>query len=98
MEKREMIEERELNNLEGVCAGVPMVTWPQFQDQFYNEKLVVQVLRIGVSVGAQNGVNSVLFGDEEKSGVVKHEQLRRAIEMVTEDGKEGNDRRERAKQ
>ncbi|GKA13246.1 UDP-glycosyltransferase 73C6-like protein [Tanacetum coccineum] len=84
--------------LEGVCAGVPMVTWPQFQDQFYNEKLVVQVLRIGVSVGAQNGVNSVLFGDEEKSGVVKHEQLRRAIEMVTEDGKEGNDRRERAKQ
>nr|GEX00799.1 putative UDP-glucuronosyl/UDP-glucosyltransferase [Tanacetum cinerariifolium] len=58
--------------LEGICAGVPMVTWPQFQDQFYNEKLVVQVLRIGVSVGAQNGVNSVLFGNEEKSGVVKH--------------------------
>ncbi|PWA50755.1 UDP-glucuronosyl/UDP-glucosyltransferase [Artemisia annua] len=62
-----------------------MVTWPQFQDQFYNEKLVVQVLRIGVSVGAQIGVNGALFGDEEKPGVVKHEQLRGAIEMY--DGK-----------
>ncbi|KAM0045562.1 putative UDP-glucuronosyl/UDP-glucosyltransferase, UDP-glycosyltransferase family [Helianthus debilis subsp. tardiflorus] len=41
------------SNLEGVCAGVPMVTWPQFQEQFYNEKLVVQVLRTGVCVGAK---------------------------------------------
>ncbi|XP_073311475.1 scopoletin glucosyltransferase-like [Primulina huaijiensis] len=37
--------------LEGVCAGVPMVTWPMFAEQFFNEKLVTQVLRIGVSVG-----------------------------------------------
>ncbi|KAF5773159.1 putative trans-zeatin O-beta-D-glucosyltransferase [Helianthus annuus] len=37
------------SNLEEVCAGVPMVTWPQFQEQFYNEKLVVQVLRTRVS-------------------------------------------------
>ncbi|KAK6121419.1 hypothetical protein DH2020_044844 [Rehmannia glutinosa] len=37
--------------LEGVCAGVPMVTWPLFAEQFFNEKLVTEVLRIGVSVG-----------------------------------------------
>ncbi|MFS7908803.1 putative UDP-glucuronosyl/UDP-glucosyltransferase, UDP-glycosyltransferase family [Helianthus anomalus] len=38
--------------LEGVSAGVPMITWPQFAEQFLNEKLIVQVLGIGVSVGA----------------------------------------------
>ncbi|CAH1429997.1 unnamed protein product [Lactuca virosa] len=84
------------STLEGVCAGVPMVTWPQFQEQFYNEKLVVQVLRIGVSVGAQNVVH---WGEEEKSGVqIKSEELRKAIEMVMEEGKEGEERRKRAKE
>ncbi|KAK4491121.1 hypothetical protein RD792_001845 [Penstemon davidsonii] len=39
------------STLEGVCAGVPMVTWPVFAEQFFNEKLVTEVLRIGVSVG-----------------------------------------------
>ncbi|KAL4592102.1 hypothetical protein LXL04_005086 [Taraxacum kok-saghyz] len=84
------------STLEGVCGGVPMVTWPQFQEQFLNEKLIVQVLRIGVSVGAQNAVN---LGEEEKSGVgVKREDLRKAVEMVMEDGEEGEERRKRAKE
>lgn len=39
--------------LEGVTAGVPMVTWPLFAEQFYNEKLITDVLEIGVGVGAQ---------------------------------------------
>lgn len=37
--------------LEGICAGVSMVTWPVFAEQFFNEKLVTDVLRTGVSVG-----------------------------------------------
>ena len=41
------------STLEGVSAGVPMVTWPVFAEQFYNEKLVTEVLRVGVSVGAR---------------------------------------------
>ncbi|KAF5773157.1 putative UDP-glucuronosyl/UDP-glucosyltransferase, UDP-glycosyltransferase family [Helianthus annuus] len=82
--------------LEGISAGVPMVTWPQFQEQFYNEKLIVQVLRIGVSVGAQKVVH---LGEEEKSGVVvKSEDLRKAIELVMEEGKESEDRRKRARE
>ncbi|CAH1452074.1 unnamed protein product [Lactuca virosa] len=85
------------STLEGVCAGVPMVTWPQFQEQFYNEKLLVQVLKIGVSVGAQNVVH---WGEEEKSGVqIKSEELRKAIEILMEEGnKEGEERRKRAKE
>ncbi|KAJ0084340.1 hypothetical protein Patl1_29565 [Pistacia atlantica] len=34
--------------VEGVSAGVPMVTWPVFAEQFYNEKLVTQVIKFGV--------------------------------------------------
>lgn len=37
--------------LEGVSAGVPMVTWPLFAEQFNNEKLLTQVLKIGFPVG-----------------------------------------------
>ncbi|XP_047078825.1 UDP-glucose flavonoid 3-O-glucosyltransferase 7-like [Lolium rigidum] len=40
--------------MEAVSAGVPMVTWPRYADQFYNEKLVVEVLKVGVSVGARD--------------------------------------------
>ncbi|KAJ8530055.1 hypothetical protein K7X08_036890 [Anisodus acutangulus] len=40
------------STLEGISAGVPMVTWPLFAEQFFNEKLVTEVLRIGVGVGS----------------------------------------------
>ncbi|KAK4739978.1 hypothetical protein R3W88_003675 [Solanum pinnatisectum] len=39
--------------LEGVSAGVPMVTWPLSAEQFFNEKLLVEILKIGVPVGVQ---------------------------------------------
>ena len=61
--------------LEGVSAGVPMVTWPVGAEQFYNEKLLTEVLKIGVPVGAKLGgfvkkgaiedaVNRVMVGEE----------------------------------
>ncbi|KAK6946086.1 UDP-glucuronosyl/UDP-glucosyltransferase [Dillenia turbinata] len=39
--------------LEAVTVGVPMVTWPLSAEQFYNEKLITDVLRIGVKVGSE---------------------------------------------
>jgi hypothetical protein len=45
--------------LEGVAAGVPMVTWPIAAEQFYNEKLVNEVLKIGVPVGVKKWVGFV---------------------------------------
>lgn len=60
------------STLEAVCAGVPMVTWPVFAEQFYNEKLVTQILRIGVEVGAQKWER--LVGD-----FVKREALEKAV-------------------
>ncbi|KAL1290509.1 UDP-glucose flavonoid 3-O-glucosyltransferase 7-like [Arachis ipaensis] len=43
------------STLESVTAGVPMVTWPLGAEQFYNEKLVTDVLEIGVPVGTRLG-------------------------------------------
>ncbi|GAV58921.1 UDPGT domain-containing protein [Cephalotus follicularis] len=80
---------------EGICAGVPMITWPLFAEQFYNEKFVVQILDIGVRVGAEVVVH---MGEEDKVGVVvKREQVKEAIEKIMGEGKEREERRERAK-
>ncbi|KAF1898087.1 hypothetical protein Lal_00032851 [Lupinus albus] len=74
------------STLEGICAGVPLVTYPLFAEQFFNEKVVVQVLKSGVSLGAENGVH---LGEEEKSSVqVKRENVRDAIEKVMGEGEE----------
>ena len=40
--------------LECVAAGLPMATWPHFAEQFMNERLVVDVLRVGVPVGVKD--------------------------------------------
>lgn len=83
------------STLEGICAGVPMMTWPIFAEQFYNEKFILQVLKIGVRVGAES---VVLFGEEEKVGVlVKKNQVKEAIDLVMVEGKQGEERRLRAK-
>ncbi|KAM0870491.1 hypothetical protein ACQ4PT_039994 [Festuca glaucescens] len=54
------------STMESVSAGVPMVTWPRFADQFYNEKLILEVLKVGVSVGAKHfgsGTHEVIGGE-----------------------------------
>uniref|UniRef100_A0A5B7A5J7 Glycosyltransferase n=1 Tax=Davidia involucrata TaxID=16924 RepID=A0A5B7A5J7_DAVIN len=79
--------------MEGVCAGVPMITWPMFAEQFYNEKFVVHVLRIGLRIGVQVGMQ---WGEVEV--LVKREQVNKAIEQVMEEGDEGEERRKRARE
>ncbi|KAM7468239.1 hypothetical protein LguiB_015801 [Lonicera macranthoides] len=82
--------------LEGVCAGVPMITWPMFAEQFYNEKLVVKVLKIGVSVGIEV---PILIGEEEKVGVLlKKDDVKMVVNKLMDEGEEGGERRERAKE
>jgi UDP-glucosyl transferase 73C len=83
------------STLEGISFGVPMITWPLFADQFLNEKLVTQVLKIGVSLGVEVPMK---WGEEEKSGVVvKKEGIKDAIcNVMDEEGEESKERRERA--
>jgi hypothetical protein len=84
------------STLESVCSGVPMITWPLFAEQFFNEKLVVEVLRIGIKVGVEIPVR---WGDEEKVGVlVKKDGVEKAIAMLMDGGEEGEKRREKARE
>ncbi|KAK7284980.1 hypothetical protein RJT34_19735 [Clitoria ternatea] len=79
------------STLEAICAGVPMVTWPLFADQFLNESQVVHVLKVGVKVGTEKPVK---WGEEEKIGVqVRKENVERAIERIMGDTSESEERR-----
>ncbi|KAH0458338.1 hypothetical protein IEQ34_013653 [Dendrobium chrysotoxum] len=82
------------STLEAIAAGVVMATWPRFGDQFVNERLVVDVLRLGVAVGAKI---PTLFVDEmSEKALVKGEEVRKVVEMVMQGGEEGEERRKRA--
>ncbi|KAL1291502.1 hypothetical protein HN51_060024 [Arachis hypogaea] len=85
------------SNLEAICAGVPMLTWPLFADQFLNEKLVVKVLKVGVKVGAES---SMVWRKEEEIGVlVKKEDIKIGIEkLMDENDANCEERRERVRQ
>lgn len=83
------------STLEGISAGIPLLTWPLFAEQFLNEALVVQILRTALSLGAERPIQ---FGDEEEVGVVvqKHDIKMAALELM-DGGDEGTERRERAR-
>ncbi|KAD4585577.1 hypothetical protein E3N88_23178 [Mikania micrantha] len=84
------------STLEGVSAGVPMVTYPQHADQFLNERFLVDVLKTGVSVGMDV---PVAVGEQDKFGVmVRKESIKMAVERVMDDEGEGKARRERARE
>ncbi|KAJ7968894.1 Glycosyltransferase [Quillaja saponaria] len=77
------------STLEGVAAGVSMVAWPVSADHFNNEKLITDVLKIGVSVGVQKFVG--LEGDS-----IKREAIEKALKRITV-GDEAEEMRSRAK-
>ncbi|CAL5350887.1 unnamed protein product [Camellia sinensis] len=83
------------STLEGVCAGVPMITWPMFGEQFLNEKLAVQLLEIGVSVGVQTVGR--IFAEDNCEELVEREVVRAAVEKVMSEGIEGEETRRRAR-
>ncbi|KAE8681873.1 UDP-glycosyltransferase 73C4 [Hibiscus syriacus] len=80
---------------EAVSAGVPIIACPLFAEQFINERLVVDVLGIGVSIGVEEAVT---WGLEEEFGLVmKRERVKMACEEVMEESDAGEERRRRAK-
>lgn len=85
------------STLEGTCSGVPLITFPLFAEQFYNEKIVVQVVKTGVSVGCERVVH---LGDEEMFSEiqVRRGQVKEAVEKVMGEDEEGKRIRERAKE
>ncbi|XP_050209001.1 UDP-glucose flavonoid 3-O-glucosyltransferase 7-like [Mercurialis annua] len=79
--------------LEGLCAGVSMVTWPIFAEQFYNEKLVTQVVKFGAAVGNENWK----VWATQDSPVVNRKNIERGVRKVMGYGDEAMEMRERAR-
>nr|7C2X_A Chain A, Glycosyltransferase [Glycyrrhiza uralensis] len=79
--------------MESVNASLPLATWPLFAEQFFNEKLVVDVVKIGVPVGVKEWRNWNEFGDE----VVKREDIGKAIAFLMGGGDESLEMRKRVK-
>ncbi|KAF7024558.1 hypothetical protein CFC21_036893 [Triticum aestivum] len=81
------------STLEAVSAGVPMVTWPRYADQFYNEKLVVEVLGVGVGVGAEDYASCL-----ETHRVIAGEAIAESIRRVMGEEGDGMAMRKKAKE
>ncbi|PAN04345.1 hypothetical protein PAHAL_1G060400 [Panicum hallii] len=79
--------------LESIAHGVPVVTWPHFSDQFLNERLVVDVLGVGVPIGVTAPV--MIFDDENMP--VGREDVVRAVSALMGGGAEADERRRKAK-
>ncbi|PWZ21247.1 Anthocyanidin 3-O-glucosyltransferase 4 [Zea mays] len=79
--------------LECVAAGLPMVSCPHFAEQFMNEKLVVDVLRVGVPVGVKGAAQ---WGVEAEGVLATRQDVEGAVAAVMDCGEEGSARRARA--
>ncbi|KAK6920969.1 UDP-glucuronosyl/UDP-glucosyltransferase [Dillenia turbinata] len=67
------------STLEGLSNGVPFLCWPNFVDQFHNQKYICDVWKIGLRL------------DSDKSGVFSWCEIKGKIEkLLTDDGIKGN--------
>ncbi|XP_058739779.1 soyasapogenol B glucuronide galactosyltransferase-like [Vicia villosa] len=76
--------------LESLSVGLPMIAWPMFAEQFYNEKLLVDVLKIGVSVGSK--VNK-FWSSVGEDALVRREEIAKAVEILMGSGEESKEMR-----
>ncbi|CAL0331305.1 unnamed protein product [Lupinus luteus] len=81
------------STLEGVAAGVPFITWPVSAEQFYNEKLVVDVLKTGVSVGVKRWCP---FAEMDDS--IKWDTVEKTVRKILAKDEEAEERRKKAKE
>ncbi|KEH30902.1 scopoletin glucosyltransferase [Medicago truncatula] len=79
------------STLEGVSAGLPMVTWPMYGEQFYNAKFLSDIVKIGVGVGVQTWIG--MGGGEP----VKKDVIEKAVRRIMV-GDEAEEMRSRAKE
>ncbi|CAN6199454.1 unnamed protein product [Urochloa humidicola] len=83
------------STIESICAGVPMITWPHFAEQFVNERLLVDVLKIGVEVGVKAVTQ---WGQEQKEVTVTRDAVEAAVSKLLDEGEAAEEMRLRVKE
>ena len=84
------------STLESVNAGLPMITWPVFAEEFYNEKLLVDVLKIGVPVGSK--LNKFWSDvDDDDDPLVRREEIAKAVAVLMGRREESGEMRKKAR-
>ncbi|KAF5943605.1 hypothetical protein HYC85_017682 [Camellia sinensis] len=84
------------STIEGIGAGVPMITWPLVAEQFFNESIVVDVLKTGIRVGNEEWLSYIW----EPKVTVTREKVEAAVKwlMAGNGGHEVEEMRRRAKE
>ncbi|KAI3677164.1 hypothetical protein L1987_86785 [Smallanthus sonchifolius] len=84
------------STLEGISAGIPMVTWPHFAEQFLNERFIINVLKIGVRIGMDV---PIMFAElDESKVIVKRDDVKEVVESLMKNDEEGEARRKRSRE
>ncbi|KAJ1258554.1 hypothetical protein BS78_10G084400 [Paspalum vaginatum] len=83
------------STMEAVAAGLPVVAWPHFSDQFLNAKFAVEVLGIGVDVGV---IEPVMFQVDQREVVVARDVVEKAVRSIMDGGDEAEERRRKARE
>nr|UHB15540.1 UDP-glycosyltransferase [Paris polyphylla] len=77
---------------EAAVAGVPMVTWPLFHEQFLNQELVVEVMGVGVRMWEGFRRNSL--GDDK--ALVTSDEISAVLSKLAAGGEEAEAMRRKA--
>lgn len=78
--------------MEGLAAGLPLITWPLFIDHFFTERLLVDLLGVGVATGSM--VSS--FSTEDRT-LVSADRLRTVVNEAMGGWEGAEERRRRVK-
>ncbi|KAK7387825.1 hypothetical protein VNO78_22619 [Psophocarpus tetragonolobus] len=83
------------STVEAVSAGVPMITWPVHDEQFYNEKLITHLRGLGVEVGAREWT---FIGFGERKRLVSRDCIDKAVRRLMDGADQSLAIRRRAKE
>ncbi|TVU17243.1 hypothetical protein EJB05_33262, partial [Eragrostis curvula] len=82
--------------IEGISSGVPLITWPHCAEQFLNEKLILDTLKIGVSVGVHSITTRTM--EAREVSIVKRDQIENAVLNLMGKEIDAEERRMRARE